>query len=197
MMADVIMNRIPWPEGVFVNITIPRLPWSKYFTDLRNGRLPVFTIDWIVDFPDPHYWVQPFMHSNGYLSSIDRQHFDYGVNITSEWWEGASYGPPPYINALGEWVTEINNTYVDHMIDTAICQLAGTREQIYNELMDIYYAEGSQLPVYQILNRVYLRSWLQGWEGTYNENPVAPGYYFYTMWKAPVGLVYPVDISAQ
>jgi peptide/nickel transport system substrate-binding protein len=198
LMADTIMNYIPWPEGVAVNITVRGLPWAQFLTDLRQGRLCAFRLSWWgdYDYPDPQQWVTEFMYSRGDFSG-SRQHVCYGGNISSDWWEGSSYGPPPYANALGETVTEINNTYVDHMIDMAISVPADTREQIYNELMDIYYAEGSQLPIYQGLSRLYRRSWLQGWEGTYNENPVAPGHYFYTMWKAPTGTVQPVDVSAQ
>jgi ABC-type oligopeptide transport system substrate-binding subunit len=196
MIASTIMDRIPWPRGVAVNITVRGLPWSKFVPDLLQGKLCAFRLNWGVDFLDPHEWMTQFMYSKGDFSG-NRQHVCYGVKISSDWWEGASYGPPPYTNALGETVTEINNTYVDHMIDIAISVPADTREQIYNELMDIYYAEGSQLPMYQGLSRLYRRSWLQGWEGTYNENLVAPGHYFYTMWKAPTGIVQPVDVSAQ
>jgi peptide/nickel transport system substrate-binding protein len=198
MIAETIMDRIPWPEGVPVNITVTGLPWSRFMLDLRQGKLCVLRLRWAADndFLDPHEWVTQFMRSNGDFSG-NRQHVCYGLKIASDWWEGASYGPPPYTNALGETITEISNTYVDRMIDIAISVPAETREQIYNELMDIYYAEGSQLPIYQGLSRLYRRSWLDGWEGTYNENPVAPGHYFYTMWKAPTGIVQPVDVSAQ
>jgi hypothetical protein len=150
----------------------------------------------MADFPDPHNWFYPFMSSTGTYSS--RQVVTYGLNPSTMNWENTSYGPPPYINAFGESVTGINGTYIDHLISTGVktSDLDPKREKLYNELFDIYHAEASQLPTVSALARHYERTWINGWIGTFNENPIAPGRYYYTMWKATTATVYSVDISA-
>jgi len=196
ILEDVIEHRINWPAGVPVDIQPTGVPWSNYLVDMYTQKLSAFIIGWMADYPDPHNWFMPFMHSEGDYSGV-AQAVVYGLgDIAAYWPAGPSYGPPPYTNALGEKVTAINNTYVDHLIETAIGATADLREKIYNELMDIYYAEHSQLPVYFSFTRHYERTWCHGWLGTYNENPIAPGYYFYTIWKAPAGVVFTVDVSA-
>lgn len=42
--------------------------WSEYLTGLVNLELPLFIIGWLADYPDPHNFVYPFMHSQGDLT---------------------------------------------------------------------------------------------------------------------------------
>ncbi len=46
------------------------LPESKLLDELRARRLPAFVYRWILDYPDPHNAVEPFLHSNGYFASM-------------------------------------------------------------------------------------------------------------------------------
>jgi len=50
--------------------------------------------------------------------------------------------------------------------------------------MDIYHAEDSQVPTVSAVRRHYERKWINGWIGEYSENAIAPGNYYYVMWKA-------------
>ena len=45
------------------------LPDSKLLDELRAHRLPALVYRWIMDFPDPHNAVEPFLHSKGYFAS--------------------------------------------------------------------------------------------------------------------------------
>jgi peptide/nickel transport system substrate-binding protein len=196
IVADGLL-KLTWGPSAVVNIQALGIPWATYLPQLRAKQLPVFSIGWMADFPDPHNWFYPFMSSTGTYSS--RQVVTYGLDPSTMNWEDTSYGPPPYINALGESVTEINGTYIDHLISTGV-QIPNTdprREKLYNELFDIYHAEASQLPTVSALPRHYERTWIHGWIGTFNENPIAPGRYYYTMWKEPVGTVKSVDVAAS
>ena len=191
MLEFYIENFIPWPAGVPVDIEPVGVPGSVYH------QYPIFIGGWLADFPDPHNWFQPFMHSRGFYA--EGQKVTYGLDPASlygNWYPGATYGPPPYTNALGEYVPEINNSYVDHLIETAIGEDPETRHLLYEELMDIYYAEATQLPMCYTIGRHYERTWINGYADTFNENPIAPGLYFYTIWKEATGPVYEVDISA-
>jgi len=40
-------------------------PWPTYLDNYRARRLPLFIIGWLADFPDPHNFVHPYMHSQG------------------------------------------------------------------------------------------------------------------------------------
>lgn len=40
-------------------------PWPTYLDNFRARRLPLFIIGWLADFPDPHNFVHPYMHSQG------------------------------------------------------------------------------------------------------------------------------------
>jgi len=45
------------------------LPESKLLDEFRARRLPAFVYRWILDYPDPHNAVEPFLHSRGYFAS--------------------------------------------------------------------------------------------------------------------------------
>ena len=40
-------------------------PWPTYLDNFRARRIPLFIIGWLADFPDPHNFIHPFMHSQG------------------------------------------------------------------------------------------------------------------------------------
>ena len=199
MLEDVVEHRINWPGTASVDLQPTGVPWSVYIPNMFTGTLPCFTLGWLEDYPDPHNWFSPYMASAGDFSGV-AQNVEYGLDpdgLIANWYDGASYGPPPYTNVLGETVTEITNDYVDRMLGIAIGADPATREGIYNEMMDIYYAEAISLTIYNALTRHYERTWINGYENTWNHNPISPGYYFYTIWKEAVGTVHSVDISAQ
>ena len=198
IMEYYIENYIEWPEGVVVEINVEGQPWPTFLDNIRHSRLPVFFVGWLADYPDPHNWFQPFMDPYG--TYCQRQKVEYGLDpdtLAENWYEGAKYGPPPYTNVLGEYVPEINNTYVHHMISEGIKYSPDIRQEIYEELMDIYYAEATQLPLYYTIGRRYFRDWLHGiGEGNWNDNPISPGWHFYYMYKEARAPLETADISA-
>jgi len=46
------------------------LPESRLLDEFRARRLPAFIYRWIMDYPDPHNAVEPFLHSRGYFASM-------------------------------------------------------------------------------------------------------------------------------
>jgi len=40
-------------------------PWPTYLDNFRKRRIPFWIIGWLADFPDPHNFVHPYMHSHG------------------------------------------------------------------------------------------------------------------------------------
>jgi peptide/nickel transport system substrate-binding protein len=196
MIANIIMTRIPWPVGVTVDVTANSAPWSVILPAMEDHALPQFCIGWLADYPDPADWFGPFMDPYGTYSGIS-QVIEYGIDpSTMNWAPHANYGEPPYVNALGETVTEINNTYIHHIIMTALGAADNIRRALYNEMMDIYYAEAPGEAIYQATARHYERDWIQGWVGGYSNNPIAVGHYFYELYKATVLPDIAVDMSA-
>lgn len=46
-------------------IYVRGVEWPTYLRAMVRSQLPLFIIGWIADYPDPHNFVHPFMHSNG------------------------------------------------------------------------------------------------------------------------------------
>jgi peptide/nickel transport system substrate-binding protein len=182
-------------------------PWATYLPAMQAHQLSCFTVGWAADYPDPDDWAYPFMASGGAFSGAG-QSITYGLDTTGLSQEFANAVPKltwggsglPYTGSLGDIVTGLNNSYVDNLIMTATGLPADMREKVYNELMDIYYAEAASLPTDQGIGRHYERDWIHGWVGGYSNNPVAFGPFFYQMWKAlptPATPVYGVYLNAR
>jgi len=194
MLASNLM-KLTWGPKAVVDIQVVGIPWATYLPMLREKKLSVFTIGWVADYPDPDNWFWPFFQSSATYPK--RQNAEYGMDPASMNWENQTFGPPPYTNAFGETVTEINNTYVDYLVSVGLqlSDLDARRQLVYEELMDIYHAEASQLPLVSPVRRHYERIWMYGSIGTFNENPMAPGGYYYAIWKLPLN-VQLVEVSA-
>ena len=44
------------------------IPQSRLLDEFRARRLPAFIFRWVLDYPDPHNAVEPFLHSKGYFA---------------------------------------------------------------------------------------------------------------------------------
>jgi len=183
MIEYVVENEIPWAiPAAWVDVEVYPLDWSPGLTAMYSGLLGCYVVGWLADFPDPHNWVGPFEASWGDFSYF--QNIDYGRQ-TMNWHPQGGYGQNglPYTNYKGVLVTEINNAYVDGLIDEGIGIVDPVlREQCYNELMDIYYAECASIMTFQPEGRHYERQWVHGWF----YHSIYPGLMFYgemNLWK--------------
>jgi peptide/nickel transport system substrate-binding protein len=194
MLCYGLNNLLTWGPSAVVDIEPVGVPWATYLPELNAKKLLLFTVGWMADFPDPHNWFTPFMSPTGTYAS--RQSVVYGLDPPSmNWPAGAKI--PPYTDAVGNYVPQINNTYIGALIKQGI-QIADpvVREKLYNEFFDIYIAEATQLPTVSARRRHYERTWIHGYAGSFNENAIAPGYYAYQLWKEASGSVFSVDVSA-
>jgi peptide/nickel transport system substrate-binding protein len=180
MIANVINGIKPG------SVTVTGIPWATYLTYLYSNQLTSFVLGWQADFPDPHNWMMPFMHSEGDFSGF--QNIDYGDDPTTMDWVSNTYGgSSPYNNYKGDSVT-LSTPYVDALIEKAI-QLPdtagpyhkgdGSRNEAYEELMDIFFGEAATVMTAQTKGRHYERDWVQGWY----YNIIWPGNWYYTMYK--------------
>jgi len=194
MLAYGLQNLLTWGPSAVVDVQPVGVPWATYLPELNAKKLLLFTVGWMADFPDPHNWFTPFMSPTGTYAS--RQSVVYGLDpATMNWPAGAKI--PPYTDALGNYVPQINNTYIQALIAQGV-KIAdpAVRETLYNEFFDIYIAEATQLPTVSSKRRHYERTWIQGFAGSFNENAIAPGYYAYQLYKEAAGSVFSVDVSA-
>ncbi|MEM3397664.1 MAG: ABC transporter substrate-binding protein [Nitrososphaerota archaeon] len=62
--AEIIKENIEKLNPKF-KIHIREVEWPVYLKAMVKGQLPLYIIGWLADYPDPHNFVHPFMHSAG------------------------------------------------------------------------------------------------------------------------------------
>jgi len=151
------------------HVTVLEVSWEDYGSLLRTRVLPMFIIGWLADYPDPHDFVHPFMHSRGAFGSLQ------------------SIGVMPFSNTL------------DSLVEAGIATIVPSeRQAIYNELGIRYHEYCPSVPLAQPLGRHWERDWVQGWYynpiyggsfalGLDSVAPCAPCIYVYHLWKAWTG----------
>lgn len=82
MLAENIMSLNPK-----FHIEVGNVQWRDFLTQYRQSRYPAFTNSWVADYPDPHNFVYPFMHSasakyTGYVDPEIDQLIDEGIATT-------------------------------------------------------------------------------------------------------------------
>lgn len=50
------------------DISVRSIPWPEFLDMNKARRLPMFSIGWAPDYPDPDNYVDPFMYSKGYFA---------------------------------------------------------------------------------------------------------------------------------
>ena len=60
MLAENLMSIHPK-----CRVDVHQVDWKDYLVGYRNFEYPVFITGWVADFPDPHNFLYPFMHSQG------------------------------------------------------------------------------------------------------------------------------------
>jgi peptide/nickel transport system substrate-binding protein len=65
MLAENIMSLNPKFQ-----IEVRNVEWKDYVVQIRSFQYPLFLSGWGADYADPHNFVYPFMHSNGYYGKF-------------------------------------------------------------------------------------------------------------------------------
>lgn len=63
MMAENISSLNPKFQ-----IEVQAMDWGEYLTAIQQHRLPGFVVAWGADYPDPHNFAYPYLHSEGFYS---------------------------------------------------------------------------------------------------------------------------------
>ena len=62
--AEILKENIEKINPKF-KIYVRGVEWPTYLRAMVKGQLPCFIIGWLADYPDPHNFVHPYMHSKG------------------------------------------------------------------------------------------------------------------------------------
>jgi len=129
--------------------------WSSYLKQFLAEQLPMYTIGWLADYPDPHNWVPTYLGSSGTYSGY------YGEN---------------YI----EWAKE----NVDPLIEAAMKSTdPEERASIYKELQQIAHDQAIALYLYQPIGHHVQRDWVKGWYYNAMISGLPAGADFYAVYK--------------
>nr|NIN70173.1 hypothetical protein [Anaerolineae bacterium]NIO72617.1 hypothetical protein [Anaerolineae bacterium] len=115
------------------SVAVVNLPWPAYLSGRKAGKYPVSISGWIEDYHDPSNWVQPFMHSTGYYSSVQAFPEDLQARIDELFDQGLATTDPD------------------------------ERRAIYEEMQQIAYDEALDAFLYQQLERAYMQEWISGY----------------------------------
>jgi peptide/nickel transport system substrate-binding protein len=213
------LDQIDSQYHVKIVCTVVAAPWADYMAVMFDHVAPVFIVGWLADYPDADDWAEPFMNPTTGTYAYASQLITYGLNYASlnQAWSTMNvntttdlypaWGPMPFTDPLGKPVNDVTfngsngnaNTYVTNLILAAPGQPDAVRVEIYNELMDIFYAEGGAYPLDQPIGKHFERDWIHGWIGGYSNNPVAVGDFFYQLSKAPPSVstpIYGINLNA-
>jgi peptide/nickel transport system substrate-binding protein len=137
--ATLMKNAFDWVNanyGTKFTIKVTNIPSNTYNTETRNRAMPYFIGGWLPDFPDPHDFVCPFMHSYGDFS-----------------------GYQGYLGA-----TSFPNAVVDSHIDAGIATtVPSERQGNYTWLQHYYVDNAPGFVLSQPTGRHWERDWVQGW----------------------------------
>lgn len=114
------------------NVEVVGMPFPVLLESRRSGKLPIYVGGWLEDFHDPHNWVQPFLYSNGTYGRV--------INM------------PP----------EIAARYDELILQAASLTDQDERAKIYQQLQLMSQEDAVVIWMYQVLERVHLQSWIQG-----------------------------------
>jgi len=143
------------------HIDIAMVPWPQYLDELVSFKLPLFINGWLADYPDPHDFVHPFMHSQGALAQFQ----SYSNPIVDAWVEEGI--ATPYGLARRAIYYTLQEIYHEDCPSVPLAQPEG-RHWERDWVMGWYY------------NPIYGGSHAVGVESTAPADPVL---YFYHLWK--------------
>jgi len=129
--------------------------WSSYLKQFLAEQLPIYTIGWLADYPDPHNWAPTYLGSSGTYSGY-------------------------YGKAYTDWAKE----NVDPLIEKALKSTdPEERASIYKELTQIAHNNAVALYLYQPIDHHVQRGWVKGWYYNAMIPGMGDGADFYYLYK--------------
>jgi len=141
-------------------VEVRGVQWPTFLDARKNGKMPIYILGWLADYPDPNNFIYTFYHSNG----------DYGYYFGEKYAEFANK-PQAFFGgkSLNDMITEASA-----LTDPA------EREKLYIQIQKFVIREGLGVPLYQPVGVRVHRKWLKGWY----PNSIRPGDDYYHYWKS-------------
>jgi len=118
------------------HIDLLGMPWTNQLDYLLTERMPLFIIGWIMDFPDPHNFAQPFLQSDG---------GGYAE------WQGAS-------------MVALYAEHFDDLVAAGMATTdPAERQEIYYELSRLSHEYATHIYLPQVYGYRVAREYVQGW----------------------------------
>lgn len=143
--ADMLKTYIEKINPKF-NISVQGLQWATYLDASIRGTLPASFGGWTADFPDPHNFVQPYLHSEGYYGGQRGENYekwakDSGMNALIE--KGIRTVDSEKRRKIYE---KIQKTAVDQAVDIWLDQVVGVH--LERKYLEGYYPNPMRPSVY-------------------------------------------------
>jgi hypothetical protein len=162
------------------------MAWGiSYVSLLTSGRIPLFSIGWLADYPDADNFAFSFMHSQGTFTVWQR----YNNPRADALIQAGALMPDdtaPYSGELDlpDPRTAMNNYNAEEIALDPTSHIPPDtrwpRRSIYYELQSTYVEDAPGFCIDQAIMRHWEQAWMRGWY----YNPVYQGNYFYHIWKA-------------
>jgi len=181
--AEMIRDKLQLANNKF-HVEVIGVPWGSVFLpQMIAGELPLFTSGWTADFPDPHDFAYPFMHSRGTFASAQRYSnpvvdalIDAGIEqpddttpypiVGERKWLDIGDPRKPFTNASGTFGF---NNYPPTPYTTAQDWLANPpdtrwpRRSMYYALQWYAHDDVPSVPIVQPWGRHWELQWMRGW----------------------------------
>jgi peptide/nickel transport system substrate-binding protein len=133
--AEILANNLMKVNPKF-HLKLTSQPWPTFLDNYISGKLPLYTLGWLWDYPDASDWVQPYLGSQG------------------------AYGGPNHISALGDLSKQLDQliTQAANTLDTA------TRKADYYKIQEIAYDQALGLYIADETGRNWQRTWVNDYE---------------------------------
>ncbi len=117
------------------HIDVVGVQWSSFLDALVAGKMPLYMLGWLADYPDPHNFVSPYMSSTGTFSGFQ-----------------------------GEGMINLAEEEFNPLIAQGITQLApADRRATYAELQKLAYDYAIDIFPVQATGVHVERAWVKGW----------------------------------
>jgi peptide/nickel transport system substrate-binding protein len=111
------------------------MQWSAYLKAFLTEKLPIYTIGWMADYPDPHNWAPTYMGSQG-----------------------------DYSGFFGEAYREFARKNVDPLLEQGLKETDPVkRMEIYKQLTQIAHDQAISIYDYQPGGNHVQRLYIKGW----------------------------------
>ncbi|BBE29990.1 peptide ABC transporter substrate-binding protein [Tepiditoga spiralis] len=134
--------------------------WPTFLDARKNGKMPVYIIGWLADYPDPHNFIFTYYDSNG----------DYGSYYGANFAEFANKPQPDFgAKSLNKMIE-----------DAAKHPDPSVRQKLYEQIQKFVNKYAVSMPLYQPYGSRVQRKWVKGWV----RNPIWPGTNYYPLYKS-------------